>query len=163
MGFLNSSNWKFEDFCLNSQNILNHYYTTFIRYIKSPSFSLSHTHTPIINHPVSLLFWTCGLLIHFCTSSILSSAISAPPSRFSILNTHLTVFKAQFLRQLLPIRFANVFLDLKSPLQPLPLEVTEDGPSHHASPRFTSTAVRPWEGAWEWKDCRLGSRYWCGY
>lgn len=58
---------------------------------------------------------------------------------------YLRVFQAQLLGQLLAIWFADVLLDLKALLQPLPLSVGEDGASHHATTRFTSRGSRPWK------------------
>ena len=75
----------------------------------------------------------------------------------------MTIFKAQFFGELLPVRLADIFLDLKSPLQALPLEVAEDGPPHHAPAGFSPAAVRPWERAGEGKDGGLGARNWRRY
>lgn len=72
--------------------------------------------------------------------------------RFSLLVSYLRVCQAEHGSQLLSVRFGDVFLDLKSLLQPLSLQVREDCPGPRSFPLvrlrhrvLCQDCVRPWK------------------
>lgn len=78
--------------------------------------------------------------------------ISCSRFLFSPLMSYLGVCQAEHGSQLLSVRFGDVFLDLKSLLQPLPLQVREDGPGPRPFPLVRlrhrvlgQDCVRPWK------------------